>query len=102
MVIVNGPLVTLNATTPVSNGQVCGQVFAVAEWKMPPPCESLLMNWNVLLTPTTSLATSGVYAVVVSVAAPKFIRMVTHFGGVHPAPAAEEVDVLVLHELEVQ
>jgi len=48
----------------------------------------------------TSFATSGVYAVVVSEAAPTLIKIVTHFGG---AQAAKEVDeVLVLQEFDAQ
>jgi len=101
-VTVNGPAVVLKPMMPVSNGQVCGQVFAVAEWKTPPLCESLLWNWNVLFTPTTSFATSGEYAVFVSSAAPTAIWMVTQLGGTHPAAAVEEVDVLVRHEEVVQ
>jgi hypothetical protein len=60
----------------------------------------LFKNWKVLLTPTTSLATSGEYAVVVSPAAPKLINIVTHFGGAQAGPLV--VDVLVVHELEAQ
>jgi len=94
--------VTLYAIIPVSNGHVCGQVLAVAEWKTPPLCESLLWNWNVLFTPTTSLATSGEYAVFVSNAAPLAIWMVTQLGGVHPTAAVALEEVLVLHEVGLQ
>lgn len=102
MVIVKGPFVTLKAMTPVSNGQLWGQVFAVAEWKTPPPCESLLMNWKVLFTPITSRATSGEYAVVVRVALPKLIRIVMHCGGAHVGPEVEVAGGLVMHELGLQ
>ena len=58
---------------PVSKVQsalLVRQSFAVAECGTPPLCESLLWTWNVLFTPMTRTATSGEYAVVVSVAAP--------------------------------
>jgi len=61
----------------------------------------LLKNWKVLLTPITSFATSGEYAVVVSPAAPRLIRIVTHFGGAQAGPP-EVVEALVEHELEAQ
>ena len=73
----------------------------VAVWITPLFCESLFRNRKVLFTPITSLATSGEKAVVVSVAAPKLIVIVTHFGGKHVGPPSV-VDVLVLQELEAQ
>lgn len=96
-----GPAEALNANTPVSNGQTLGQVLAVAVWGTPPPCESLFRNWKVLFTPTTSFATSGVKAVVVSVAAPKLISIVTHLGGVQAA-AADDVEVWFVQEFDAQ
>ena len=84
---------------PVSNVQsalLVMQSRAVSEWGTPPPSESLLWTMKVLFTPMTSVATSGEYAVVVSVAAPTLISMVTQLGGAHKGPKVEEDDVLVL------
>jgi hypothetical protein len=95
-------LVALYANTPVSNAQFWGHDFTVAVWATPPDCESLLKNWNVLLTPITSLALSGEKAVVVRVEAPELIRIVTQAGGVQFADAVALVELLVVHELDVQ
>jgi len=55
-----------------------------------------------LFTPITSVTTSGEYAVVVSVAAPGAIAIVTQLGGAQAAAAEDAAEVLVLHEEDVQ